>query len=211
MESELLLFVRESLVKGLSRDQIHEELLGANWPEAEVRDALSAFAKTEFPVPVPVRKPYVSAREAFLFLVMFLALYVTSVSFGTLVFQFVNLALPDPLSSTNALEQCLEAIRWSTASVIVSFPVFMFVARKLDRAKRKDRVKRGSRVGKWLTYLTLFIAAAVIIIDLIILVFSMLGGELTLRFVLKVLTVVMIAGTIFGYYLWDMKNDETES
>jgi hypothetical protein len=60
-----------------------------------------------------------------------------------------------------------------------------------------------------LTYITLFVAAGVLIGDLISLVFNFLGGELTVRFVLKVLTVGVIAGTIFGHYLWDLRKEES--
>jgi hypothetical protein len=38
----------------------------------------------------------------------------------------------------------------------------------------------------------------------------LLGGELTIRFFLKVLTIAVIAGTIFGYYLWDLRREEEE-
>jgi hypothetical protein len=63
-------------------------------------------------------------------------------------------------------------------------------------------------VRRWLTYLTLFVAAVVLIVDLITLVDNVLGGEVTVRFVLKVLVAGLIAGTIFGYYLWDLRRDE---
>ena len=35
--------------------------------------------------------------------------------------------------------------------------------------------------------------------------------ELTLRFVLKVAVVGLIAGTIFGYYLWDLRREEVRA
>ena len=71
--------------------------------------------------------------------------------------------------------------------------------------------KRLSAVRRWLTYLTLFIAACVLVGDLITLVHAFLSGELTLRFALKVGVVALIAGGIFGWYLWDLRQEERES
>ena len=56
--------------------------------------------------------------------------------------------------------------------------------------------------------MTLVIAAGALIGDTTTLVYNLLGGELTLRFVLKVLVVAFIAGGIFGYYLWDLRREE---
>jgi hypothetical protein len=50
----------------------------------------------------------------------------------------------------------------------------------------------------------------VLIGDVANLVFSVLGGELTARFLLKVLTVGGLAGTAFWYYLSDLRRDEVE-
>jgi hypothetical protein len=66
-------------------------------------------------------------------------------------------------------------------------------------------------VRKWLTYITLYIATGIIIGDLITLLTYVLNGDLTLRFVLKVLAVLLIAGSIFGYYLWDLRTEEKET
>ncbi|TAK05655.1 hypothetical protein EPO33_00715 [Patescibacteria group bacterium] len=211
MPNELQSFVRDALLKGATREQIRDTLGKAGWNADEVKNALSAYADVTFPVPVPRRKPYLSAREAFLYLVLFLTLYISSFSFGTLLFQFINRWLPDPLVGDYVYDNSLQAIRWSTASLIIAFPVFLWLSRMLNRAIAKDPEKRGSKVRKWLTYLTLFVAAGIIIGDLITLVFNVLGGELTLRFVLKVLVVGGIAGTIFGYYLWDLRQEEKEA
>jgi hypothetical protein len=97
-----------------------------------------------------------------------------------------------------------------TASLIIAFPVFLYVSWLLNKAIVKDPEKRSSKIRKWLTYITLFVAAGVIIGDLIALVFNMLGGELTLRFILKVLTVGSIAGSIFGYYLIELRKEEKD-
>jgi hypothetical protein len=54
----------------------------------------------------------------------------------------------------------------------------------------------------------LFIAACVLIGDVVTLVYNVLTGEVTLRIVLKILTVAVIAGTVFGYYLSELRVDE---
>ena len=81
---------------------------------------------------------------------------------------------------------------------------------RLAKAAARDPERRQSKVGKWLTYITLVIAAGIIIGDLIAVLSSLLSGELTTRFVLKALTVLAIAGSIFGYYLLSLQKEEKE-
>jgi len=200
-------FVREALTKGASRNDIKKALLSAGWQQDEVTNALDGFSDVAFVIPVPKRKPYVSAQEAFMYLVLFLTLYISAISLGTLLFQFINRAFPDPLLNDYGRLASLGLIRQATASLIIAYPIFVAITMILRRAIVKDPEKRSSKIRKWLTYITLFIAAGIIIGDLIALVMSLLNGDLTLRFVLKILTVGGIAGVIFGYYLWDLKRD----
>lgn len=211
ISEELLSFVRDALARGLSRAQIEEVLMRAGWGSDQVKSALGAFAEIDFPIPVPMPKPYLSAREAFMYLVLFSTLYICAYNVGKLVFQFINRAFPDPAASAGFAEYTREAIRWSVASLIIAFPVFLYVSRLLSLAAMRDPSKRASKVRKWLTYITLFVAAGVIIGDLTTLVYNFLGGELTTRFLLKALTVGIIAGAIFGYYLWDLRQEESET
>jgi len=90
MNSELRLFVKESLEKNQSRASIKEALLSAGWQEQEIVKALNSFAEVDFPIPVPKKKPYLVAREAFLYLVSFITLYITALSFGALIFSFID-------------------------------------------------------------------------------------------------------------------------
>jgi hypothetical protein len=94
------------------------------------------------------------------------------------------------------------------SSLIVAFPVYLYVAALTNRELRADPAKRGSKVRRWLTYLTLFIASCTIIGDLIVLLNDVLGGELTLRFLLKAVTVAVIAGGIFLFYLRELRATE---
>ena len=86
-DAELQIFVRDALSRGLSRAQIEDALLRAGWGSDQVQSALAAFAEIDFPVPVPTPKPYLSAREAFLYLLLFSTLYISAFNLGNLVFQ----------------------------------------------------------------------------------------------------------------------------
>lgn len=212
MANELQPFVKEALSKGLSHKEIQNALLKAHWQEDEIQAALDEYMVSDFPIPVPKRKPYLSAREAFLYLVMFLTLYISAISYGSLLFAFVNRWFPDILNGyIYSFDATLSTVRNATASLIITFPIFLFVSWFLRRTLQRYPEKRGSKVRKWLTYITLFIAAGVMIGDLITLVNYLLSGGLTTRFLLKVLIVLIIAGTIFGHYLWDLRKEERES
>ncbi|HET9233487.1 MAG TPA: DUF5671 domain-containing protein [Candidatus Eisenbacteria bacterium] len=209
MNPDLRDFIREALRQNLSRDQIRQALQAANWPSDEVDRALQYYAEVDFPVPVPRRKPSLSAQEAFLYLLVFLTLYVSAIEVGQLAFTVIERWFPDPLDR-NARFLLPEQITVPLASVIVAFPLYVWFTGILIKRLRKNPELRGSEIRKWLTYLTLFVASATIIADLITLLTRLLQGELTTRFILKVLVVLIISGLVFLYYLSDLRPEEKE-
>ena len=208
LSPELVGFVKEGLDRGLPREQIADILIRAGWPADQVRRALAGFADVESPIPVP--RPAVSTRprEAFLYVVMFMALFVSAYALGAVVFGLIDLALPDPAGMP--LEVIRELLRLSVAALVVASPVFAFVTRVIRRGVEAQPSSRRSRIRQQLTYLTLFIASCVLVGAVTALVYSVLGGELTARFVLKSLTVTAIAGGAFGYYLRDLRQAERD-
>ena len=210
INEELTGFIREALNLGLPRDEIRGALSQADWSDEEVEAALRSFAAVDFPIAVPRPRSSLSAREAFQYLVLFGTLYISAYSLGSLFFQFINLAFPDPLWSQNEIDAIPEAIRWAIASLVVATPVFLFTTRTISREIALAPLKRTSPVRRWLTYLTLAIAAGVLIGDSTTLVHSLLAGEATARFLLKALTAGGIAGSVFVYYLRDLRRDEKE-
>ncbi|MEX2506738.1 MAG: DUF5671 domain-containing protein [Pseudohongiellaceae bacterium] len=207
--TELNAFVKEALVAGSNKAEIKQVLLAAGWAEAKADSALSEFADTGFRVPVPAPKVQVSARDAFLYLVMFGMLYVSVYHFGRLVFDFLNIALPAPTDFQTS-EMLGSSIRFSVASLIVAFPLFLYVSSRVLKLSRKDPAHRGSPIRKWLTYLTLALAVFVIVGDLIAVLYSLLSGELTLRFILKTLTILFLAGAVYWFCSTLISNDEEE-
>lgn len=150
------------------------------------------------------------AREAFLYALQFLSLYVSALSLGALLFRFVNRFVPDSLESyPGYYDGSLQSMRFSISALIVTFPLFLWMSRSVFQFLKEYPDRRTSGIRQWLTYITLFFAAGTIMGDLIGLVNNFLNGELTLRFGLKVVIVGAIASLIFGYYLWDLKKAES--
>ncbi len=144
-------------------------------------------------------------RDVFLHLFAMVALYWSAISFITLCWQYVNYFFPDVLNYNYGFNS---AMRFALASLFIVFPLFMLSSWLLNKIYSRESQVRDSKIRKWLIYLTLFIASLVIIGDLVFTVNTFLNGEITARFVLKALSVLIVAAAIFGYYLDDVRRQD---
>lgn len=150
-----------------------------------------------------------AAKEVFLHFLAIFTLYGSAVSFLTLLFQYINFLVPDPLSpEIGYARSYLGPLRLAISTLIVVYPVFIIVSWFLNRSYFQDSQKRELRLRKWLIYFTLFAAAIIIIGDLVKVVYTFLGGEVTWRFILKAFSVLLVAGLVFGYYLNEVRRIE---
>lgn len=147
--------------------------------------------------------PKSTPRDFFMYLLVTVMLYASVVSFIALLFAYIDVLYPDQLGICYSCS--LNQIRLSSAALIVVFPVFVILFWLLSREYIAAPERREIKVRKWLVYLTLFISAVTITVDLVTLVYNFYSGELTTRFFLKTLTVLIIAAAVFAYYLWDIK------
>lgn len=209
MAHDLDQFVRDALAGGVTREQIHARLREAGWREAEIASALDAWMDAGLPVPVPRRRASLSAREAFLYLVLFATLYTVAFNTGYALFVMVDRWVPDPARGPFTTWS-LNGLRDALAGLVISFPAFLLMSRWIGGRLRREPADRNSPVRRWLTYLTLFVAALVIIGDLTVLVRAFLGGQLALPLLLKTLVVLAIAVTVLGHYYASLRQDEAE-
>lgn len=144
-------------------------------------------------------------KDFILYVATMVALYISSFSLIALLFQVVDIAYPDPITSGYYVDPYSSGIRWAIASLFIMFPLYLFFSWMISRDEQAHPEKRELGIRRWLTYITLFFAGLAIAIDLVVLINSFLGGEVTLRFGLKVLVVLVVTGFIFGYYLWDIR------
>jgi hypothetical protein len=144
-----------------------------------------------------------SSRDFFLWLITMVALYVSVISFIMLVFQYIDVLFPDPLE--RYYDPYSGPIRGAIASIFVFFPVYIALTRMLNQEIRKEHEKSQLGIRKWLISLTLFVSGLSVLIDMVVLINTFLGGEITARFLFKVLAIFAISGSVFGYYLYDLK------
>ncbi len=145
----------------------------------------------------------ITPKDFFLWLGAVIALYGSVVSLIALLFQYIDFAFPDPLSYYYS-DPFSGGIRFAMASLIVLVPLMLILMRVIRKDIQRHPVKAEIWVRRWALYLTVFLAGAVVIGDLITLVNYFLGGDLTTRFLLKVLALLLIAGGVFMHFLADL-------
>ncbi|HEV7424507.1 MAG TPA: DUF5671 domain-containing protein, partial [Candidatus Paceibacterota bacterium] len=151
-----------------------------------------------------------SAKDFFLNLGAFIALYTLVGSLLGLLFTIINTAYPQIVNGYNYNGS--SSISWPVATLVVFFPIFILLMWFLEREYRGEPEMQSSLAHRGLTYVTLFISGLVIAGDLITVVYYFIDGqELTTGFLLKVLVLFIIASSIFVYYISDLRGKLTKS
>jgi len=149
----------------------------------------------------------ISPKDFFLHIGVVISLYAIVVALINLVWSIINYSLP---LSTAYYSYATQSYSVPVGVLIVVFPIFILLSWLLNREYKLTPEKRDFWLRKWLLYLTLFIAAIVIIVDLIVLLISFLGGEfITTNFLLKILSVFVITAFVFWFYISDIRNKLT--
>lgn len=148
-------------------------------------------------------KTKVGPKDFFLWLGAMATLYASVISILTLYFQYIDRLFPDPLAYW--VDPYSGAIRFAIATLIVVTPLYIYLTRKLNADVRANPEKKDLWVRRWIIYLTLFIGGLTIAIDAVMLINEFLGGEITMRFVLKSVAVFVVVAGFFWYYLSDLK------
>lgn len=142
-------------------------------------------------------------RDFFLWVGAVIALYASITAVLVLIFEYVNIAYPDPLYSWYSAYN--DSIRFGMATLIVMVPTAVVLLRTIRGGISEDPSKATIRIRRWAIALTLFLAASTVVVDLITTINMFLSGELTTRFVLKAGAVLLVAGGVFLHFLADSK------
>ena len=88
----LLQFIKDALGRGIPRNEVETALIAAGWEREQVSAGLASFA--------------------FIYLLLFTALYLSVYHLGRLVLHFIDLAIPDP-ASNESRRYLVQQVRFS--------------------------------------------------------------------------------------------------
>ncbi|WP_341234954.1 DUF5671 domain-containing protein [uncultured Sulfitobacter sp.] len=201
---ELSLFIRDALVAGKSRADITGALIHAGWSEAEITDALGAWAETAFTPPVPRPVQTVSARDFFVY----------ALTFGILLVGAVNLVIVLQVLVDLLFEEdgyaAFGRFRFGVSVLIVTAPLYLWLTLRERGRLARDPALHRSAIRKWLTYIALLLAAGTLLGDLIATIYALLTGDFTAQFMLKAGIVGLVAGGIFLFYYNAIRQEDAE-
>lgn len=192
-------FVRRSLEAGHDRAAISRAMDEAGWSASEARAALDAWAKPENMPPVPRPLPYVSAREAVFYGLMFAALVMVTWHLVQLGFAVIDTLISDATDPAPGRG----GMRWSIAALAGFLPLFLYLDRRTSDVPQGG-AQRGSALRRLFASVTLLIALLALMGDLVAAIYALLSGGLTLRFVAKAVLVGAVAGLVLAYYRNDL-------
>jgi len=147
-------------------------------------------------------KPKVTPKDFFLWAFAMIAFYWSVFSLIALLFSYIEHAFPDALLSY--VDPYSSGMRFSMASIIVFFPLYLYIMRVIRKDIARDPSRNDIWVRRWLIVLTIFVAGLTVAGDLVTLINYFLGGDLTTRFLLKVAVIVLIAAGVLMHFLADM-------
>lgn len=151
----------------------------------------------------------ITAKDFFLQLGTMATLYAGAIALINLLFRVIDTAFPR-IPEYASYYYTSSPISLPVATLIIVFPIFLVLSWVIQKNYQADPSLREGLLRKWLVYITLFVAGIIIAADLITLVYQFLDGqEITKGFLLKVVAVLAVAGSVFGYYLQDLRNTLT--
>lgn len=149
-----------------------------------------------------------SAKFAFYYLLSLAALIFMAISFGMIVFGIIDVSIIDPLLASNRINT-YSNFKFALSALLISAPIYFFTLNLIKKGIKKKELDLSSPIRRWLTYLIILVSAMIMLGVFIGTFNGFLSGELTLRFILKALSLLIISGLTFGYYFCDIRSGES--
>ena len=145
-----------------------------------------------------------TARNFVLQLGSLIALYVSLSAVIAVIFGVINIVLPDATAGYYEAESARDSIRIAIAMIVVFFPTYIVLTRMVNVIRRNE-TGTYLTLTKWLIYLSLLVGGGILLGDLVAVILTFLNGELTIRFALKALTLLVVIGSALSYYIHDVR------
>lgn len=146
-------------------------------------------------------------KDFFLYAFAAGSLYFSATTLIALLWQLINVWLPETTISPYETESVGSVLRWSVAMLIIIFPAYVAAMWHIGKEIDKEHGKTELWVRRWFIWATLFIAAVTMLGNLVYLVYMLLDGDIALRFILKAIAVGVVAKAVFAYHWYILKRE----
>jgi len=163
---------------------------------------------------ITTQKPSLTPKFFFISLGVLVSLITSVSSFLVLLFETLNKKFPDVLNSTYQYgynSYNYESIRSTLATLIIVFPVFLILSYFWRKLSKSGLGVKENIIFKWMIYLVVFLSSIVVVVDLVTLVRYFVSGEITIRFIFKVLGTAIVACIVGFNYFFELRNHEKEN
>ncbi|MCF7843790.1 DUF5671 domain-containing protein [Candidatus Gracilibacteria bacterium] len=150
------------------------------------------------------------ALDVFVYVGIAISLVWSVVNLLQIVFAAIDRKFVDILNTSRYVDMYSSDVRFAIASLVVMFPLYLGLSWYVSKDIAKFLYKRDLLIRKVVVYLTLFVTVCTLVGTLVTLIYTYLGGEISIRFELKALAVFVLALSLFSYYLYSLRRDYTK-
>ncbi|HWY79897.1 MAG TPA: DUF5671 domain-containing protein [Candidatus Sulfotelmatobacter sp.] len=210
MIAELTNYIIKAREKKVTDEEIKNNLIANGWSSEQVAQALSQTANIPIPPPPVI---HVGMWTGFLYILFFISLYVLSTAIGGILHIWINKTIMNVTDNTYTDSTYLSffnlpsVVRGYLSAIIVTYPLFLILALTLKKQLVKQPMVQNLRSRKLLIYITLIGTFLIMLGDVIAISYDFLSGSITGNALGHLLVTLLIAGSIFGYFISEVKND----
>ncbi|HLP86581.1 MAG TPA: DUF5671 domain-containing protein [Candidatus Paceibacterota bacterium] len=154
------------------------------------------------------QKPSLTPKFFFVSMGVIVTLITSVSSLLVLLFETLDHKFPDALNSVYQYgynTYNFDKIRGALATMIIVFPVFLLLSFVWRKICKGDLGRVDAIIRKWMIYLILFLSGVVVVVDLVTLVRYFVSGEITNRFIFKVIGTAVVALLVGFHYYFELK------
>lgn len=147
-----------------------------------------------------------SAKYTFYYLLSLVALIFTALSVGMIAFGIIDKSVSDALRYSSVDGQ----FKFAISALFIAGPIFYLMSFFINKGLRSGDLDKESPVRRWLTYFIILVSSLIILGIFISIMNSFLSGEVTTSFILKMLSMIVIAALVFSFYFYDIKRENVK-
>lgn len=160
-------------------------------------------------ITTPSTEQKMTPKFFFISLGVLVSLITAVTSLLNLIFATLEKHFPDALNGVYQYgynTYSYEAMRTALATLIIVFPIFLILSRVWTKLVEAGLGRVDAIIKKWMLYLVIFLSSVVVAVDLVTLVRYFVSGEITTRFILKVIAVLIVALLAGFYYFKEIES-----